>query len=55
MGDIISLRASDGHRFDAYGADPAAQPKGTAIAPLRWRSTTALKRTLALFEPGVAP
>ena len=31
MGEIISLTAKDGHRFDAYRADPASTPKGGVV------------------------
>src|SRR5256885_1769173 len=28
MGKMIQLTASDGHKFDAYRADPAGEPRG---------------------------
>ena len=31
MGKMITLKASDGHEFSAYRADPAAKPKGCMI------------------------
>jgi carboxymethylenebutenolidase len=31
MGDILSLSAEDGHRFDAYRADPPGKPKGGIV------------------------
>jgi carboxymethylenebutenolidase len=31
MGKMIELRASDGHKFGAYRADPAGKPKGAVV------------------------
>lgn len=31
MGDWIKLEASDGHRFDAYRAEPNGKPKGSVV------------------------
>ena len=31
MGQTISLKAADGHRFDAYRAEPAGTPKGAIV------------------------
>ena len=31
MGKNITLKASDGHEFTAYRADPAGKPKGSMI------------------------
>ncbi len=34
MGKTIQLKASDGHEFDAYVAEPAGKPRGlVVIAP----------------------
>ena len=31
MGKSIQLKASDGHQFDAYVAEPAGKPRGLVI------------------------
>ena len=31
MGKIVSLTAKDGHKFDAYRADPSGKPKGSLV------------------------
>ena len=31
MGKNIQLKASDGHQFDAYVAEPAGKPRGLVI------------------------
>ncbi len=41
MGKSIQLKASDGHQFDAYVAEPAGKPRGLVSLPQKFLASTA--------------